>query len=179
MFNLLPKTEKETIRREYHIRLAVVSLWLLFAVGIISSALLLPSFLLSLEKERTAQQHFDALAKSVERKSAADSDAVLKGAKSRLALMSREAPKVFLHELLMLIVSIKTDRISLTNFSFTEPVEGKREIAIAGVGKDRSALLSFVKALERTGLFEKVEVPISNFAKDTDIDFEVRAYGTF
>lgn len=179
MFNLLPKTEKETIRREYRVRLAVVCLWLSFAVFIAASILLFPSFLLSSDKEKTAQEHFETLSKSVGRSNAAELDATLRDAKSRLALLSRASPKMFLHELLTLIVSIKTDRISLTRFAFVSPAEGKREVDIVGVGKDRAALTAFIKALERTGLFEKVEVPISNFAKDTDIDFSVRASGAF
>lgn len=179
MFNLLPQAEKKALRREYRIRLAVVSLWLLFAVCAISSVLLLPSFLLSSEKEKAARQRFEALSRSIERQSVADLDAVLQKTKSRLTLLSGEAPKLFLYELLTLIVSAKTNQISLTNFYLIGPVEGKREIAIAGVSKDRSALTSFIKALERTGPFEKVEAPISNFAKDTDIDFEVRASGSF
>ncbi len=179
MFNLLPKTEKEIIRREYRTRLAVVCLWFSFAVFAFSSLLLLPALFLSSEKEKTAQEHFETLSKSVGRSNAAELDATLKDAKSRLALFSRASPKMFLHEMLALIVSIKTDRISLTRFAFVAPAEGKREVDIVGVGKNRSALTAFIKALERTRLFEKVEVPISNFAKDTDIDFSARASGEF
>ncbi|HBV01248.1 MAG TPA: hypothetical protein DEF00_02520 [Candidatus Taylorbacteria bacterium] len=179
MFNLLPKAKKDIIHSEYRIRLAVVSLWFLFFIFIFSSMLFIPSLLLSSAKERAAQERFAALSKSVERNGEAELDAALNEAKSRLALLSSETPKMFLHELLMLIVSVKTDRISLTNFSFIRSADGKREIAISGVGEDRTALLSFIKALENTNLFEKVNAPISNFVKDTDINFEIRASVAF
>lgn len=179
MFNLLPKTKKDIIYREYRIRLTVVGLWLLFVVLIFSSILLVPSLLLSSEKERAAQERFAALSKSLERSGETDLNSVLNEVKSRLVLLRNEAPRMFLHELLMLIVSVKTDRISLTNFSFIKSADERREIAISGISENRSALLSFIKALERTELFEKVDAPISNFVKDTDINFEIRATTAF
>lgn len=179
MFNLLPKTKKEIIRREYRVRLAVVYLWLLFAALVISSLLLLPSLFLSSANERAAQLRFDTLLKSLESGNAADIDAILIDTKSQLALLESRNPKVFLYELLMLIASAQTDRLSLTGLSFGAPTEGKRDIDIAGIAQNRSVLLSFAQTLEQTGLFEKVEVPISNFAKDTDINFNVRASGAF
>lgn len=179
MFNLLPKIKKDIIHREYRIRLAVVGLWLLFAVFVFSSILFFPSLLLSSEKERAAQERYVALSKSLEQSGRTDMDVALNEAKSRLALLRGEAPKMFLYELLMLIVSAKTDRISLTNFSFIKAADGRHEIAISGTGENRTALLSFIKALERTELFEKVDAPISNFVKDTDINFEIRASTAF
>lgn len=177
MFNLLPKAKKKLIRREYHARLAVVSLWFLLAVLIMSSLLLLPSFFLSSAKERTAREQFTALSESTDQNKAEELDAVLADTAARVALLTGQTPKIFLHELLSLIVSIKSDSISLTAVSFGAPAEGRRDLHIAGIAKDRAALLAFVRALEQTGVFETVEAPISNFAKDADITFDVRARG--
>lgn len=179
MFNLLPKDKKDIIHREYRTRLSVVGLWFLFFIFTFFSLLLVPSLLLSSEKERTAQERFVALSKSMERKGETDLDAALNETKSRLAFLSNEAPKMFLYELLMLVSSVKSDRISLTNFSFITSADGRRAIAISGIGENRTALLSFIQALEHTKVFEKVDAPISNFVKDTDINFEIRASAPF
>lgn len=175
MFNLLPKAEKEAIRRAYRIRLAIVILWLSFATLIVASALLLPSFLLSSQKEKAAEQRFKTLSKSVARGNVSDLNTLLSDAQSRLQLLSHNAPEVFLYEMLMRVVPVKGGAVSLSGISFTT-VEGKsRHIDITGVAKNRAALLAYVRALERLGLFEKVDVPISNFAKDADINFSLRA----
>ena len=179
MFNLLPKAKKEIIRREYRMRLAVVCLLFLLAVFIISSLLLLPSLFLSGAKERAAQERFAALLESGDQTSAADLDAALANTAARIALLKSEAPTTLLLELLTLIVSVKSDRISLTDISIGAPAEGKRDLRLGGIARDRSALLSFIRALEQTRMFETVESPISNFAKDADITFEVRARGAF
>lgn len=179
MFNLLPKSNKELIRREYHMRLAVVSLWLLCGALVIASLLLLPSLFLSSALEKAATLRFDALSRGTDGEEAAALDALLAGTAARAALLKGGSPNVLLHELLMLIASITTDRISLAGISFGALSEGKRDITLTGIARDRAGLLSFVRALEKTDVFERVETPISNFAKDTDINFDVRLRGAF
>lgn len=179
MFNLLPKNEKEAIRREYRLRLAIVILWMSFGSLLIASVLLLPSFLLSSEKEKAAKQRYENLNASVKQNASDNFDAVLRDAKQRLELLGHESPGVLLHRLVLRIASLKSDRVSLSNFSFVGGEKGKKNVTIAGVARDRTSLLAFVKALERAELFEAVAVPISNFAKDTDIDFSITATGTF
>ncbi|OHA20900.1 MAG: hypothetical protein A2849_01980 [Candidatus Taylorbacteria bacterium RIFCSPHIGHO2_01_FULL_51_15] len=179
MFNLLPKAEKIAIRREYRVRLVIIILWSLFVTCSIASILLLPSYLLSSQKEEAAEKRFETLLANAQRTSGEDPSALLSDAKSRLELLSHKAPDVFLHDVVVQTASLKTERISLTGISFSDAGEKGRQIGVTGVAKDRSALLTYVKALEHSGLFKSVEVPISNFAKDVDIDFSLRATASF
>ncbi len=178
MFNLLPKAEKDKILREYRIRLAVVVLWFIFATFILASVSVFPSYVLSSDKVKSAQRRFDTLSESVSHGRNADLDAVLADAKMQLSLLSHEPPKAFLHELMLRIVSLKTDGISLSSLSFTG-VGKKGEASIIGIAADRNALLAFSKELERAQIFEKVEVPPSNFAKNAGIEFSIRVIGGF
>ncbi|HCB35400.1 MAG: hypothetical protein A2W52_01915 [Candidatus Taylorbacteria bacterium RIFCSPHIGHO2_02_49_25] len=175
MFNLLPKAKKDIIHREYRVRLSIVGLWLLFVVLVAASLLLFPAFLLSAEKEKTAQERFAALRESVERNSINELDDALSDLAARLSIMKSESPNVHIYEALTLLASIKTDGISLSNISFVRSSEGRRDIAVSGVAASRSGLVSFVQTLERAGIFEKVDAPISNFVKEADINFEIRA----
>lgn len=179
MFNLLPKQEKEAIRREYRLRLAVVILWFSFATFVIASLLLLPSFFLSAQKEKAAQARFETLAKSVARQETAGLGEVLLAAQSQLELLSREPPRSFLYELLIKIVSSKSAKISLESMTIRDAAPGKRIIHLTGVARDRGALLAFSRALESNTLFEQVELPISNLAKESEIPFSITGSGTF
>ncbi len=179
MFNLLPKIEKETIRREYRTRLAVVALSLFCVVTVISSVLLIPSFILSAGKEKVAEQRVDALTKNVERGNSTGLESSLQKAKSRLALLRHTDPKILQHELLIEIVSVKSNQISLKDISFSGSAGGKRTMSIAGIAQNREALLAFVKALERTNLFATVKYPVANLSKNANIEFSVTATGTF
>lgn len=190
MFNLLPKAEKETIRREYRIRLTIVALWFSFATLLIASILLLPSLLLSTAKEKAAIGRFTALSTIVERENTAKLEKVLADTQSRLSLFRRTVPALYLHELLMRLASYRSDKVSFTNISFTErqsgqgagPADnagGNREVTIAGIARDRAGLLALVQSLERSGLFARVEVPVSNYAKGSNISFSLRVTGRF
>lgn len=175
MFNLLPKTEKEAIRREYRVRLVIVILWMLFATVIIAATLLIPSYFLSSQKEKAAAERFETLSANVRKENAAAIDSILSDAQSRLSLLSHTSPKVFFHDALAQSVAVKGSKISVEEISFTEGEGEAWKFVMRGRAGDRSALLSYAKALERTGIFKKVDVPISDFAKDTDIAFSVLA----
>ena len=179
MFNLLPKSEKNTIRREYRMRLAIVVLWLSFATFLIASFLLLPSFVLSSAKEKAAVHRFATLSAEVERASGAKLRDLLADIQSRLRFFSRKAPAARWHELLTQLVSLKTNTVSLTAISFTGGESGTRLVTIAGTARDRTGLRAFAKSLERVSSFEKIDVPISNYAKDTDIEFSIHITGKF
>lgn len=179
MLNLLPQPEKETLAREYRSRLAIVILWMSFITFVVSSILLVPAILLSSQKEKSAQERFDLLNQSAGKGGASELEKILLEGKSVLKLVSHENPKIFLFESLIRIVSKKPARISLEHFSFVRDGEEKIKVDIGGVAEDRASLLSFVKALEQEGLFEEVTVPISNFAKDSNIEFTIQTVGIF
>ncbi len=160
-------------------RLAIVALCFSFVTLVIASILLIPSNLLSSQKEDAAQRHLETLTKSVANGKSVEFDSVLSETKTLLGLLGHTAPKVFLHEALVTIVSQKSDSISLTNFSFTQTSKGKWQAIISGIAADRAALSSFVKAIEQSKLFETVEVPLSDFAKDATIPFSITARGAF
>ena len=56
---------------------------------------------------------------------------------------------------------------------------GKREFFIQGIAEERAALVSFAEEMEKAGIFEKVEVPLPLLAKESGIEFSLRATGAF
>lgn len=179
MFNLLPKTEKEAIRREYRIRLATVVLWFSFATLVIGSLLLLPSWFLSAQKEKVAQSRFDALSQSIERRGAAGLEGVLLATKKQLELLAREAPKGLLYELIGAIASRRPKNISFESITVTDRSGEKRGIAVTGLARDRDSLVLFSRALEGLPFLERVELPLSSLAKESDIPFSLNVTASF
>src|SRR3989344_4372953 len=100
MFNLVPKEEKATIRREYRVRLGVVVLWFSFVTVSVSSLLILHAYFLSSQKEKAALRQAETLTKSVEAAEAANLEKVLVGVKGKLAYVDSEQPPLRLYELI-------------------------------------------------------------------------------
>lgn len=178
MYNLLPQMQKDALLREYRSRLVIVALFLFSLALAMASVLLVPSVLLSSQREESATRRLDALRSRTGRGDEKELEKVLRESKTVLALLRHEAPKTLFHELLMSMVSVKTNHVSLGTFTFTPSEGGKFQADISGVATDRAGLVSFVKALEQTGFFEAVTAPISDFAKDTHIEFSVHATGS-
>lgn len=61
--------------------------------------------------------------------------------------------------------------VSLVTFSADK---SSREVIIRGVAVSREDLLSFMKALTDSGLFENIESPISNLLSKTDLAFDLK-----
>ena len=178
MFNLLPKAEKDAVRREYRIRLAVVILWFSSGTFLVASFLLLPSFFLSTEKERAALRQSETLGKSVEMAEAANLEKTLLTIKHKLSALAKEPPPLFLYEVLVRIAEKRPKGLSLDSFTVVTK-EGKREVHIVGVAQSRTLLVAFERALSRSGLFEHVDLPVANLAKQSDSEFSLRGRLTF
>lgn len=179
MFNLLPKAEKDALRREYRKRFAVVSLCLLCVSVLIAAALLVPSYVFSAQKETVAARRAEALSRRAAREEAAALATLLQTAQEKLALADAASPPYFF-ERIAAVVQKKPTGISLSGFSLASVgEEGKQPFFIHGIAAERNALVSFARELERTGLFEKVEVPLPLLAKESGIEFSLRAIGAF
>lgn len=178
MFNLLPRAEKDAIRREYRTRLAVVALWGSCISLSLASLLLIPSYVLSSQKEKSSLLQRATLAKSVAANEAARFEETLKTVKARLSLVrANSSVSVRLFELIAKIAERRGEGISFEQMTLVYTSEGKRALVISGVAARRAALVLFERSLRESKLFEKVDLPISNLARDGDAEFTMSVSG--
>ena len=71
------------------------------------------------------------------------------------------------------LLSKKTKDIYIKELAYTSLGETKAKITLVGTGATRESLVFFVKKLEESKFFEKVDLPISNFTRDRDINFSI------
>ncbi|TSC58461.1 MAG: hypothetical protein Greene041679_98 [Parcubacteria group bacterium Greene0416_79] len=179
MFNLLPRAEKEAIRREYRMRLWSVILFGVCATFLIAALLLIPSLALSNERETAARERLGALSKRVEAGEVARFAVVLQEVERTLTLLRTEAPRHTVYEAVRAIVSHRPAGVSLDGITVTSAAGGKREIEVRGMAANRTALVAFSRALETTGVFERVELPLGNLARSEDVAFSLKVTASF
>lgn len=174
MLELLPNSQKKSVKREYFLRLLAVVLLLLSIVGILSLVSLSPSYFLSVEKEGIVSQTFEKLEKSnksITEDKMLQSD--IKNSQEMLILLKPPEKLISINDLISKIIDKKNSSIRIDEIVATSYKNNQYQILLKGNSESRDILKSFVENLKNSGLFESVDLPISNFTKIADIDFDI------
>lgn len=180
MFNLLPQEQNKDTSREYWHRLTAVSLIFILLAVLIGIVFLLPSYLISTARERRVSAEYELLKKSLNNENFDELNAILKTTAERLDIVKKSDEKsASLVRAIAEALRRKEKGVKINLISSKSGLGGEGELTISGFASSRERLLSFKKSLESDKIFSKVELPISNFAKFSDIDFSIKLNGQF
>jgi len=173
MRNILTNQTKSLIQKEYRVRVAVLATLFLSTSLIIGGVFLIPSYFLSKERMVSIENQAYLIEKSpVLQENQSLSDA-LKLAQEELRILSSVKDQKLFSSRLESIITEKPRGISLTSFTYTVFGDEKRTMSLAGKAFTREDLLSFEKTLKNNPDFISVEFPVSNLAKDKNINFAI------
>lgn len=172
--NLLPFERSHAVSRDYHFRLGVVAL--VFAIALIFTAalLLVPTYVFltgSAKIKGTQLAHIKAtLSASDETALSARLSALSNDAKALIALSNKPA----VSKLVSSALGIPRPGIALSSLTYT-PAAGKNPsmLALSGTAATRDALRNYQLALQDAPIASAANVPVSAYAKDTNISFTV------
>ena len=172
MIDLLPEDQKKNVLREYRYRKYAVIFFCLFVVALITLLLFIPSYILAVYKNNDANARFNV--KPVE--TAVGTETSLKheidNANLDLTILGETGTTTpVLSEMISMISKDKTADNVVTSISYSVLDNGKIKVDVSGVAKSRDSLSAFANLLSLEKGIAKVDIPISNFAKDTDISF--------
>lgn len=172
MFKLLTDEKRKEIEREYTIRRAIVFLFCLTLVLIVGVIGLLPSYLLSQTRLDEAARDTAVTLMSLRgdeeelRSWLAEVNIVLKTIDPAL---DADYPSEFFER----IISAKVPGVRITGLSWSKE-KSKPVLLVNGVANDRQALVSFENKIKSSKYFSDATLPVSNLAKDKDIDFQMK-----
>jgi len=171
MINLIPNEEKKKMSKDFYFRLATVFFMMLSVSLLIASILILPSYFLSSIEEDIFNTKLKSQEKSI---SLPDQDTlmVVKDLKNKLSLIENDEKNksIFSTKVINEIILKKIPNIKITEIFYQNDKTGKK-ITVSGRASSRKILLLFRRALEDDVAFSKVDLPISNFVKGSDIKF--------
>lgn len=173
MLELLPNAQKKVVKKEYFLRLLAVVLLFLLATGILFLVFISPSYFLSVEKGKIVNQEFEKRKKSNVSLDDEDLRLVIKNSKEMLDLLAPAANEYPITGLIMKIISKKNLGVIIEGLSMIYSKNGQYQIFVRGKSKNRELLKSFAENLKAEKEFSSVDLPISNFAKISDIDFNI------
>lgn len=173
MINLIPIEEKKAIKRDLYYRFFVVFFAMLALVVLASIILLIPSYFISLEKNISINQRLEMQKNEIMPKIDQQAQVAIKQLDARLSLLgkARQNTYVFSDKVVKEILSQKVSGIKINRISYQNDPSDGRKVSINGIAQNREQLLLFRQALEDDSLFKNVDLPISNFVKDVNIEF--------
>ena len=94
--------------------------------------------------------------------------------------LSAAQDSIFFSSIVEDVVSHRTDGVVITSLSLSHVpnTTNQSSIAISGNALTRDNLVAFERSLEADPQFTKVVLPVSNLARDTDINFNITMLST-
>ena len=90
-----------------------------------------------------------------------------------LALLKPADGKFSMQDSIVKIISKKNSGVKIDGISMNHSKNGQYRISLRGTSKNRELLKSFAESLRAEKEFNGVDLPISNFTKISDIDFNI------
>lgn len=167
MFKLLTEESRAKVAGEYKLRRYVVIGASLCAALAMTLTGLFPSYILSKVKQDEAK----ALSQAFLAGEREDLGAWLADFNRKLRVLSAGAAQSQASLAMERALAQKSVGIRINQLKWGEAEGG--ELTLIGVATDRQALLAFEKRLKDSGNFSEVILPVSNLAKERDINFQM------
>ena len=173
MINLTPNEEKKKMSKDFYFRLATIFFTMFSVSLLVASVTILPSYFLSVVEKNSIDTKLELQKNESIPLPDQGTLAIIEDLKNKLNLIEN-VPKngaVFSQKIINEVVLKKMPGIKITEISYQNDVVKGEIININGVAPNREILLSFRRALEDDPAFSKVDLPISNFVKGSNIIF--------
>ncbi len=173
MFNVLPDILKKEIAAEYRFRLITTVCFFVLCIQIAIVVLLLPPWMFTFYKEKDAQGQISFLQQSPDSQNAEALKNVISSTNHKINIIHTTLVYPEIVPLLNNVLLYKNEKVRINNFHYTTDGAGKVSVVVGGIATTRESLVSFVKKLQDSGMYSSVDLPVSNLAKDKDIEFRM------
>lgn len=172
MINLIPSQQKKKMQRDFLMRVSVVALFTIGFTILIGSVALLPSYFHVIVKSNLVKQKLAIQENTPVPEVESEVMAKVEDLNKKLGLIENAKANNFLVSRRVIddIILKKIPEIKIESIYYGSTIKG-REIRINGSAPSREKLLIFRLALENDPSFSRVDLPISNFVKGSDIKF--------
>ena len=170
---LLPLHERILLRREYHIRVTIVFLFMVCLALLVGISSLFITYVKALSLESDIQQKVNSLDNE---KISSDIKDIQQSVVKSLALLdslNKEKKFVPITELIEGLIKMRGS-LRFTAISTAKIGTTTYNINIQGVAPTRNSLLAFKSAFENLAQGNKVDLPVSELAKSTNIQFSLQ-----
>ena len=176
--NLVPRQSIQKFRHNYFLRLATVGIALLALVGFIHAILLLPSYLYARAEVASETNELNHLTQSLATSEEQAAQTQLANLQSEASYLSKLSDTATASAAIKAILAVPHAGITLNGFTFTAPgVSAPGTMEVLGTASTRETLRSYDAALSALPFVTSANLPISDYASDSNIPFTITLAG--
>lgn len=179
MINLLPKTEKDILKRGLKLRFFIVSAGLVFFGMFAGVVFLSPSYVLAVIKSSEIKLKgtpSNILSQEEKNKLIELPNKI----KNKLQIMEMVVNKKSISDTFFSFLADMPNGVAINSISFTDSAYSNvkknqnKEILISGIARSRNDLTSFSDLLRKNDKISGIDLPVSNFIKENNIPFSLK-----
>jgi hypothetical protein len=177
--NLMPEDRQKAFLESYFFRLGTVALILLTLLVIAHGVMLAPSYLFISEQIRVHEDELEELEAGIAEKAGDTVGAELASLETSVRALAKLKTATSGSDIIIALLEVSSEGILLSNIVLEAPRnEGDGRIALTGRATTRDALRNYVEELSSLPFVSSVDLPISAYARETDIPFSITVIGT-
>ncbi|MDO8231867.1 MAG: hypothetical protein Q7T37_01535 [bacterium] len=172
--NLLPIERQRALGREYVIRVLVIAVVFVNLLVLAAAALLLPTYTLLTDSARTKKEHLANIESTFASTNEAVISARLAALSDKVTMLTALAQLPSASGVIRSILEVPRPGIVLSSFSYSPKSDGGiGSVQVSGIAKTRDTLRSYQLALSEASFAQSANLPVSAYAKDSDIGFSI------
>lgn len=177
--DLLPVAKKRALRREYFVRLVTVFLGLATLLVIIHGILLAPAYLYAHAQAAREQDELTRIVSSASSEQERAVNAQIASIQSDITYLGRLGTLPMASDAIRAILAVPHRGVRISGFTFTAPTAtSPAQMTVTGTASTRDTLRAYVSSLGQLSYVSKADLPISAYAKDSNIPFTVTLTGS-
>lgn len=169
MINLLPPHEKKILFQEYKHRRLIVGLVFGLSAIIIMAILLIPSLIVVMYREGIAKRAVAEIAVDTAKHNSLLAD--LRTSKVLITALTPQKGDIAPSLVITPILNAADTGVSVSDVLYSVTGVGEFKVDVRGSARTRQSLVNFTTNLKKQSMVTKLDLPVSNLAKDTDIQF--------
>lgn len=177
--NLLPPDRIRALKRDYFLRLGTTTLFVLAAVALMGVALLAPVYLSLQQESATQQARLQELDTQLAASGGKETGVRLSALATSVTYLARLATTTTATNAVRGVLETPRSGIMVTGITFVPGGAGGSKMTLLGMARTREELRAYANALSALPFITNVDLPISSYAKEKDIPFNIALTGTF
>ncbi len=163
--------------KQYKLRRLIIILFFSLFIFISGAIFLLPSFILTLYREKDMLSQAKTIEDANKGNNKAELVSNIRGVNDKIRNIKTNENRQEYYDIIQKIIEEKDDNLKINSFLVFDKPEGDKtqyEIQITGIAKTRDSLVKFKSEIEKSSLGAKVDLPVASLASDVDAEFVMR-----